>query len=682
MWYLKFQNGDKKQYLLAGKAYTIGRKGTDITITDDSSVSRRHATIEITLEDESNPRAITMTDSSKFGTFFARNSGSKPNFIKVNGSVQLKMGDLIRIGMQHTFCKLINEPLTVVVSMMNQSNLSRLQSVVAKLGGNIANTWQPCATHLAINQVILNVKVTQALANAVPIVEDDFFVKMQEAIEMGLTELPNAKDFIPPISENGLDNDKTLLVPTVTRKSLFKDRVFVFLSTKQLKRLGQTCAAAGGKPMLKSDISTKEQNKLLDSSSTAILIPPNLPETPLVISETEFNALQESLSSKGRRFLQEHEIGLALLYDSADVYTNPEFELTDDITFTQPTIPGGSMSQMRDSAPKMESQVHETLFISRVPETVQCDTDIPSTSRECSKKRPHAATLSASDSSPVQAPAKSQKIDEQYIANDIFNDFETRKRGLHPKPAPKRKPPPSKSPRESKVTKMAPVKQEKVESQHGDLNALTSQNKEFDVLHDSCIADDSLWSCKADSQEISKNTERDMFKNFKPAMDRENDNEISQSAASAEPVRATGCEKVVHKKAFTPATVPDDEDLNDLSKFDPDLPCIISNVLTISLVKKKTPTIQEEMQSQSRKNSKNFKKFVKVHPAYKNAGSQTNFYAVGVPRIIGGRDLIRHSNQIERVNSHAIEMLDGWSPGNGLTAHLGAPNSQDINPFA
>ena len=679
MWCLKFEKSDKVHYLLVNNLYTIGRKGADITITDDSSVSRKHGTIEIKLDGQDGSCTATITDSSKFGTYFARNmtSSGKTDFVKVNKSVALKDGDYIRIGMQHTLCRLVKESLIIVSSMMDQSTLAKLQSVVARVGGKITNAWQPVVTHLAINQIILNVKVTQALATGTPIVKNSFFEKLYEAIETK-TELPCAEDFVPPVVEEGLDNDKSLFLRNPSRKCLFNDRVFIFLNNKQMKRLGPTCTAAGGRALLANNISLDKRAELLESGSTAVLLPPTVPEASLVLSEKDFNDLQLMLAEKSLRLLQEHEIGLALLYNSADVYTNPSFELTADITFTQSTIPSGSVSQAKDTASEMESQVQETLFISRIPETVQCDVE-PCTSGESSKKRSHAATLSPSDSPASEAPAKSIKIELKPCINDVFDAFETQKR--HSKPAPKRRPPATIPPLSDKAAKLSfdPVKQEQLHSETSGFDAISRQHSNISgSMPDSCIADDSLWSCKADSQQIVESPSAESSSKV-PAFCKKIESEISQIPESSEKV---GNEKVVAKKAFTPSTVPDEEDLESLSKFDPDLPTVLCTVLAVPLVKQNASIVREDAPIRFSKNSKNFKKFVKVIPAYKNPGSQTNVHSTEPPRIIGGRDLIRHVNKIERVSSHAFDMLGGWdaSVQNRTASHV--LESQDVNPFA
>ena len=74
-------------YLRAGRDYTIGRRGTDILIGGDQSVSRVHALV--TVEDGS----VWVTDKrSKFGT---RVGGVK---VESGGKVELGQGVTFTVG--------------------------------------------------------------------------------------------------------------------------------------------------------------------------------------------------------------------------------------------------------------------------------------------------------------------------------------------------------------------------------------------------------------------------------------------------------------------------------------------------------------------------------------------------------------------------------------------------------
>eukprot|EP01027_Heterolobosea_sp_BB2_P018021 GEZU01025448.1.p1 GENE.GEZU01025448.1~~GEZU01025448.1.p1 ORF type:complete len:117 (+),score=10.24 GEZU01025448.1:74-424(+) len=91
-------------WLSCGRKYTIGRKGCDITIETDKSISRNHAEIVVDqlkvedIGDTGTRPKISIVDLSKYGTY-------------VNGTkcpkmpVELQDGAIIRVGVYSTFYK-------------------------------------------------------------------------------------------------------------------------------------------------------------------------------------------------------------------------------------------------------------------------------------------------------------------------------------------------------------------------------------------------------------------------------------------------------------------------------------------------------------------------------------------------------------------------------------------------
>ena len=665
MWLLDFERSNKKYYLLVNKVYTIGRKDADIVVSDDSSVSRRHGTIEVKVDNENKSCSVVVHDSSKFGTFYVRNSSvNKQDYSRVNNSAILFKGDTIRIGAQHTFCKVECEPLIIVTSMLDQSSQASVKSYVDKLGGEMFATWQPNTTYLIINQVKLTVKVIQALASATSIVKVSFLEKFCEALTVR-SELPLPKDFLPPIAEESLDCDVSVLLPNISRKTIFKNRLFVFINKKQYKRSAHSCTLAGGKSTQITDIPNDNLNTLIDSSNTAFILPPSDPST-FLISEDEFCELLQKLSFKKLRFIEEHEIGLAVLFSSVERYCNPECGLKPVNAYTQSLVSSASMSQSQSKALEEDSHSLGTSFVSHVPETLQ-----PSIDRqgESSKKRCFSAFIS-DDESVGKPVTKSIKLDEEYVAEtneDIAECFDVKKKRLIPRPAPKRKTSDVLTPVD-KARKTCSVKEEPVSPSKDQATV------QIDCLPDSCIADDSLWSCKANSQPI----EEDNLSSTK-RIRAEVDDKLSEQRPEAGGNAGQG----VLKKAFVPAAVPEHDHI-DITKFDPALPFQnLSIIHHVPLVKKRKPVSHNQaMPLSNQTNTKNFKRFAKVAPGYKTAGSQTGV-GIEVPRIIGGKDLIKHSNRIDStpalanvfINSEGIAASAVSKPDTTFAA------SQDDNPF-
>ncbi|XP_078493291.1 uncharacterized protein LOC100178467 [Ciona intestinalis] len=417
MWSLVSTENNQVKRLLANRVYTFGRKDVDFIIANDSSVSRKHGTIKVADEESSNEPCLTVSDCSKFGTFYSKNEpGNEQHLVfnKITGEVQLKQGDCLRIGVLKSIFKIEHKPLLIVTSSMSSVLQEKLREKVTKLGGKLTTNWQTGVTHLAMQSILLNVKVTQALACACPIVSEKYFSKLLKSVETNEVELPNTNDFLPDISEQGLDKRECSFQVNVERKNIFRDKTVVFLSHKQMKRLGTSCSYSGATVCLVSDPKCTDE-KLVDENTIVVRCADNAESQ--VIDAKKLEKLQRQFRRKQLRFIQEHEIGLSLLYCSTDVYCNPSFDLEKETTFSQRPIPGSTFSQNMDHPQQVESrqEVEDTndpnsLFISCIPETMKsqapdtfCSLDVGMESEVGRKKRPHE------DHCTDEIPSKHQK---------------------------------------------------------------------------------------------------------------------------------------------------------------------------------------------------------------------------------------------------------------------------------
>uniref|UniRef100_F6QHZ5 FHA domain-containing protein n=5 Tax=Ciona intestinalis TaxID=7719 RepID=F6QHZ5_CIOIN len=233
MWSLVSTENNQVKRLLANRVYTFGRKDVDFIIANDSSVSRKHGTIKVIDEESSNEPCLLVSDSSKFGTFYSKNeTGNEQHLVfnKITGKVRLKHGDCLRIGVLKSIFKIKHKPLLIVTSSMSSVLQEKLRDKVSKLGGKLTTSWQTGVTHLAMQSILLNVKVTQALACACPIVSEKYFSKLLKSVETNEAELPSTNDFLPDISEQGLDKRECSFQVNVERKNIFRDKTVVFLS--------------------------------------------------------------------------------------------------------------------------------------------------------------------------------------------------------------------------------------------------------------------------------------------------------------------------------------------------------------------------------------------------------------------------------------------------------------------
>lgn len=84
-----------------------------------------------------------------------------------------------------------------------------------------------------------------ALASAKPIVFPSYW-RQYELMTKGQAEVPNPENFIPAMNDKKLLSEKTnLCLPNVLRKTLFKDKTFVFPSTSSYEALKNMVEMAG-----------------------------------------------------------------------------------------------------------------------------------------------------------------------------------------------------------------------------------------------------------------------------------------------------------------------------------------------------------------------------------------------------------------------------------------------------
>nr|2K2W_A Chain A, Recombination and DNA repair protein [unidentified] len=107
------------------------------------------------------------------------------------------------------------------------------------------------------------------------------------------------------------------------RKSIFKDKVFLFLNAKQYKKLSPAVLFGGGKTdLLMGEL---KDASVLDNPATCVI---DVAMTESQLSESQstqpwITSTLDLLQSKGLRTIPEAEIGLAVINVSTEIYCNP-----------------------------------------------------------------------------------------------------------------------------------------------------------------------------------------------------------------------------------------------------------------------------------------------------------------------------------------------------------------------
>uniref|UniRef100_A0A8B9KEL9 Nibrin n=1 Tax=Astyanax mexicanus TaxID=7994 RepID=A0A8B9KEL9_ASTMX len=272
-------------------------------LANDQSISRVHA--QLTVADQT----VTLKDSSKYGTFV------NDEQLTTNSTKTVHDGDRLTFGVFQSKFRCVKK-FIVLVSQYSFS----------------------CRT-------ILIFKTICALLCCRPIVKAEFFTELSRAVQRKEKVLPAAQNFKPEIDEPSLTKQDVDLDPRPERKSLFRDKTFVFLNVKQMKRLSQAIICGGGVTQLLEEGSLPLP--LLQSTGTCVIDVGAGASQALVPPATKkwVDSVGQVLHRNGLRFIAESEIGLAAIYVSNQTYCNPCASPDSESVRARPAIAASTLSQ-------------------------------------------------------------------------------------------------------------------------------------------------------------------------------------------------------------------------------------------------------------------------------------------------------------------------------------------------
>ncbi|XP_077067514.1 nibrin [Siphateles boraxobius] len=333
MWKLQTtEAGGECVVLLPGQEYVVGRKNCEILLSNDQSISRVHANLTVT------EQAVTLKDSSKYGTCI---NGEK---LETGSTKTLQTGDKITFGVFQSKFSLEKECIVVCSSCLDNEGKASLSQDVHSIRGRLVNSWTLECTHLVMPTVKVTIKTICALLCCRSIVKPEFFSAFSKAVQQKLP-LPKAERFRPPIDEPSLAKEDVDLSARPERKSLFKGKTFLFLNSKQMKRLSLAVSCGGGVFRVLDEGSLPVS--LLESSNTCVvdmisgnsqaMIPPN--------SKKWVESVAQILYRNGLRFITESEIGLAAIHVNNQTYCNPCSSIQSESVKVKPVIAAATLSQ-------------------------------------------------------------------------------------------------------------------------------------------------------------------------------------------------------------------------------------------------------------------------------------------------------------------------------------------------
>lgn len=311
----------RRFYLLANtNKYTVGRaQQNDLCLSDDTSVSREHAMIY-----RSSTGIRVEDNGSKYGVYI--NNGIDRNTgIASKTPVDLQAGNIVRFGrMENTF-RLENIAVNVCTSTMSPEDTNKLKECLKVIDGTLQQVWKTECTHLVMKNVTITVKVLQSLAFGLPIVSPNFFEAYIECATQHGSELPEPKKFVPEITEPYIIKEPGMMEVHLDRQRLFQNKTFVFMVKRHMVQYEPIITLAAGK-CIHMEGSKFKKSLLLKPE----YIPVQYQSTANSQNASDVSGVAEYVESHDRRFVNDSEIGLAIIHRAIDRFCNPDRRMVTD----------------------------------------------------------------------------------------------------------------------------------------------------------------------------------------------------------------------------------------------------------------------------------------------------------------------------------------------------------------
>ncbi|KAI7886920.1 hypothetical protein K492DRAFT_233122 [Lichtheimia hyalospora FSU 10163] len=303
-----------KILLCPNQNYTISRKVGDIVIQNDHSISRNHAILKV---DEATKRSvynkkfkpcILLEDiKAKYGTFV--------NGKKLETSLYLCDGDVIRFGVLKSYFRLRWHPVVVCVSSMSSVGKNEVAERAASLGIQLKKEWDNDCTHLYMKEIDDTANFTLCLIHAKPIISLAWF---EALIEMGKTiefTWPSANDYLPPIRKECKNVQPEQCLPNDRRASLFEGLEFWFFDEHNYNQYHAIVQAAGGQVKYCAMNRTYTIDAVTEDQR--IIVAPGNGRHAV------FREIKAKLEDRHRRYIESGEIVAAIIECSTNKACNP-----------------------------------------------------------------------------------------------------------------------------------------------------------------------------------------------------------------------------------------------------------------------------------------------------------------------------------------------------------------------
>jgi nijmegen breakage syndrome protein 1 len=246
------EHQDRVLHLLGRGTYHVGRRGCEILLEKDKSISRRHAAIVVgplprsQLANTKFRPQIVIKDSSKYGTFLIGDNDTK---LPEGVETELRDSTIVRFGLLHTNMRIMYLPIVLCTSRLSPQQLETLCENAAVIGAHVLPQFTEECTHLVMSQIMFSPKLFQALIVGAHIVTPQWLDAVR-ALERPECALPNPDACLPDYAQvakefMGEEAPHMSLLPNPARRTLFRQKRFVFLSASDFAACGMLVTMAG-----------------------------------------------------------------------------------------------------------------------------------------------------------------------------------------------------------------------------------------------------------------------------------------------------------------------------------------------------------------------------------------------------------------------------------------------------
>ncbi|XP_040580485.1 uncharacterized protein nbs [Lepeophtheirus salmonis] len=366
--------------LLAGKTYVLGRAPSNEIQISDASVSRKHASLvvsekSIAVKDQKSAYGTYVGESaiasSSCGSQKDRIASSQEGYIIHSARIRIRFGlhSSIWILQRYDEPKIISSALT----RADKRALTKLMDNLFHRNDVLVDEMCDEVSYLVMRNVVLTVKVASALAKGIHIVTPMFWTDFKACYTSGQV-LPDPNNYIPQLKESSINSESVCLKPNATRSYLFKGKSFFFDNEDQMLRFKNTITYAGGKTLV-SNREHEGPNKIFIKSDKA-----------------------SSIQSVGT---PEAHIGLAILFNSLEIYCNPTYkakliatQISEQDTCTPETLAPETQFNAREAKSKNINS-----GVSKIPPTLPSKN---TTTSQSSKESQSSSSLKHTGSENVQ----------------------------------------------------------------------------------------------------------------------------------------------------------------------------------------------------------------------------------------------------------------------------------------